>query len=120
MSEAEMHQLLIELEGKKSSERRKFGREDFSMIVDYSVNNPYYRDVIQNISENGVFIKTTKTFEKDQEIIMTFMSPDYQKPLKINGVIVRSHMDGFGAIFKTESHGRRTALKSLIHMIQND
>jgi len=51
---------------------------------------------------------------------MTFMSPDYQKPIKIKGEIVRIHPDGVGVAFKIESQALSTALKSLINMIQSD
>ena len=51
---------------------------------------------------------------------MTFMSPDYQKPFKIKGEIVRLHPDGVGVKFKIESGALRTALENLIKMIQSD
>jgi len=89
-------------------------------MVDYNVADRYYRDFIQNISERGVFIKTSETFSKGQETLMTFMSPDYQKPFKIKGEIVRLHPDGVGVKFKIESEALRTALENLIKMIQSD
>jgi Tfp pilus assembly protein PilZ len=80
----------------------------------------YYREFIQNISERGVFIKTTETFSKGQEILMTFMSQDYQKPFKIKGEIVRVHPNGVGVKFKIESQALRTSLISLIKTIRSD
>ena len=120
MSESEMRQLLNELEERQNKERRSCRRKDFSTMVDYKVADRYYRDFIQNISERGVFIKTSETFSKGQETLMTFMSPDYQKPFKIKGEIVRLHPDGVGVKFKIESEALRTALESLIKMIQSD
>ncbi len=120
MSESEMRQLLNELEERQNKERRSCRRKDFSTMVDYNVTDRYYRDFIQNISERGVFIKTSETFSKGQETLMTFMSPDYQKPFKIKGEIVRLHPDGVGVKFKIESEALRTALENLIKMIQSD
>ena len=120
MSESEMRQLLNELEERQNMERRLCRRKDFSTMVDYNVADRYYREFIQNISERGVFIKTTETFSKGQEILMTFMSQDYQKPFKIKGEIVRVHPDGVGVKFKIESQALRTSLKSLIKTIQSD
>jgi Tfp pilus assembly protein PilZ len=120
MSESEMRQLLNELEERQNKERRSCRRKDFSTMVDYNVADRYYRDFIQNISERGVFIKTSETFSKGQETLMTFMSPDYQKPFKIKGEIVRLHPDGVGVKLKIESEALRTALESLIKMIQSD
>ena len=119
MSESEMRQLLNELEERQNKERRSYRRKDFQTMVDYNVADRYYRDFIKNISERGVFIKTAETFSKGQETLMTFMSPDYQKPFKIKGEIVRVHTDGVGIKFKIESEALRTSLKSLINMIQS-
>jgi len=120
MSESEMRQLLNELEERQQKERRSCRRKDFPTTVDYNVADRYYRDFIQNISERGVFIKTTKTFSKGQKTLMTFMSPDYQKPFKIKGEIVRIHPDGVGVAFNIESEALRSSLNSLINMIQSD
>lgn len=120
MSEREMRELLKELEERQSKERRSCRRKDFPTMVDYNVSDRYYRDFIQNISERGVFIKTTETFSKGQETLMTFMSPDYQKPFKIKGEIVRVHPDGIGVAFKIESEALRTSLKSLLNMIRSE
>jgi Tfp pilus assembly protein PilZ len=120
MSESEMRQLLNELEERQNMERRLCRRKDFSTMVDYNVAGRYYREFIQNISERGVFIKTTETFSKGQEILMTFMSQDYQKPFKIKGEIVRVHPNGVGVKFKIESQALRTSLISLIKTIRSD
>jgi len=67
------------------------------------VDDHYYRDFIQDISETGLFIKTSNIFSVGQTIVMTFISPDQQKPYKINGEIIRVHTDGIGVKFKIES-----------------
>lgn len=90
------------------------------MIVDYCVNDQYYRDFIQDISESGLFIKTSQSFSVGQKIQMTFMSPDYQKPFKIKGEIVRVHTDGVGVKFIIESQVQESALKSFMGNIQRE
>jgi len=47
------------------------------------------------------------------------MSPDKQKPFRINGEIIRIHEDGIGVKFKIESRVQEAALKSLVDMIQS-
>jgi len=84
------------------------------------VDDHYYRDFIQDISETGLFIKTSNIFSVGQTIVMTFISPDQQKPYKINGEIIRVHTDGIGVKFKIESQVQRMVLKSYIDMIQGD
>ena len=118
MSENEMRQLLKDLEARQSKERRHFDRKDFLTIIDYSVGDRYYRDFIQDISASGVFIKTSHKFSVGQPILMTFMSPDNQKPFRIIGEIMRAQEDGIGVAFNIESQVQELVLKSFVDMIQ--
>ena len=119
LSEQKVRQLLKNLEEGQRIERRKYDRKDFLRITDYTVGDRYYRDFIQDISGSGVFIKTSQTFSVGQTVIMTFMSPDYQKPFKISGEIVRVHSDGIGVKFKIESQVQGSVIKSFVGMIKN-
>ncbi len=94
-------------------------RKGFLTIIDYNVGDRYYKDFIQDISGSGVFIKTFQTFSVGQTILMTFMSPDNQKPFRINGEIIRSHEDGIGVKFKIESQVQELVLKSFVDMIKS-
>ena len=80
MSDEKMRQLFKNLKSRQHKEQRKYSRKDFLMITDYIVGDRYYRDFIQDISASGVFIKTSQKFSVGQSILMTFMSPDNQKP----------------------------------------
>ena len=53
-----------------------------------------------------------------QTIVMTFISPDQQRPYKINVEIIRVHTDGVGVEFKIESQVQRMVLRSYIDMIE--
>jgi len=120
MSNVEIRQFYQEFQERQHGKPRKHDRKDFFMIVDYSVNDQYYRDFIQDISESGVFIKTSQTFSVGQKIQMTFMSPGYQKPFKIKGEIVRVHTDGVGVKFTIESQFQESALQSFMSNIQRE
>jgi len=118
MSDEEMRQLLKELEERQNKEQRKYSRKDFLTIIDYTVEDRHYRDFIQDINESGVFIKTSQTFSVGQPILMTFMSPDNQKPFRINGEIKHTQEDGIGVKFKIKSQVQELVLKSFVDMIQ--
>lgn len=120
MSDVEIRQFYQEVQERQHGKSRKHDRKDFLMIADYSVNDQYYRDFIQDISESGVFIKTSQTFSPGQKIQMTFMSPDYQKPFKIKGEIVRVHTAGVGIKFIINSQVQESALKSFVSNIQKE
>ena len=118
MSDEEMRQLLKELEERQNKKQRKYSRKGLLTLIDYNVGDRSYKDFIQDISGSGVFIKTSQTFSVGQTISMTFMSPDNQKPFRINGEIIRIHEDGIGVKFKIESRVQEAALKSLVDMIK--
>jgi Tfp pilus assembly protein PilZ len=82
------------------------------------VGDRYYRDFIQDMSEGGLFIETSNEFSVGQKIIMTFAFPDYQKPLKMHGEIIRVQTDGIGVKFKIESQVQEAVLKSYVDMIR--
>ena len=119
MSDEEMRQLLKELEERQNKKQRKYSQKGFLTIIEYNVDNRYYKDFIQDISGSGVFIKTSQTFSVSQTILMTFMSTNNQKSFRINGEIIRIHEDGIGVKFKIESRVQEAALKSLVDMIQS-
>jgi len=100
-------------------EKRKYNRKDFIRIVDYTVGDRYYRDFIKDISEGGIFIETSNAFSLGQKILMTFVSPDYQRPFKISGEIIHSQAGGIGVKFNIKSQVQESVLKSYVNMIQN-
>jgi Tfp pilus assembly protein PilZ len=119
MSLDQQSQLLKELDKREKRESRQNHRKNFFMTVDYNVEDQYVRDFIEDMSNGGVFIKTSQTFSVGQKILMTFMSPDHLKPFKIGGEIVHFQKEGFGVKFKTESQVQEEAIKNLVNMIQN-
>ena len=112
-------QLLKELDKVQNRQLRQHDRKTFFMIVDYIVEDRYFRDFIQDMSSTGVYIKTSKSFSLGQKILMTFMSPDNQKPFKINGEVVRVTPNGIGVKFVVESQVQEAVIKSLVQMIKN-
>jgi hypothetical protein len=119
MSDEEMRQLLKDLKSGRKKEQRKYSRKDFFRIIDYTVEGRHYRDFIENISESGLFFKPSHKFSVGQTIQITFMSPDNQKPFKINGEIAPADTDGVGVAFKIESQVQQMVLKSYVDMIQS-
>jgi Tfp pilus assembly protein PilZ len=118
LSEDKLQRLIKDLDEEQIQEKRKYGRKDFIRIIDYTVGDRYYKGFIQDISEGGLFIETSNEFSVGQKIIMTFASPDYQKPFKIYGEIIRVKPDGIGVKFKIESKAKEFVLKSYMDMIQ--
>ena len=119
LSTGQQAELLVLIDDRWGEKSRKDDRKDFFMTVDYVVNDRYYRDFIQDMSDGGVFIKTRQKFEPGQDILMTFMSPNQQKPFKILGEIMRTLDDGIGVRFKKESQVQAEIIATLVAQIQS-
>ncbi len=117
MSENEQLTLLKELEVRFLKGSRKHERVPLLTAVDYSTEDRFYKDYIQDISAGGVFIKTRMPFRAGQEVSLTFSLPDYQKHLKIIGEIVRITPQGIGVKFKIANEEQETMTKALLEMI---
>jgi Tfp pilus assembly protein PilZ len=118
LSEDKLQLLLKYLDEEQIPEKRRYGRKDFIRVIDYTVGDRYYRDFIQDMSEGGLFIETSNEFSAGQKIIMSFISPDYQKPFKVHGEIIHVQTDGIGVKFKIKSQVQESVLKSYVDMIK--
>ena len=118
MSEDEQLTLFKALEEKLFRVKRKHEREPFFMVVDYSVEDRFYKSYIQNISAGGVFIKTRMPFKAGHEASLTFPLADYQKYIKITGEIVRVTPQGIGVKFKMVNQDQEAMLKSLLEFLE--
>jgi len=117
MPEDEQLTLLKEFQERLFKGRRKHEREAFFMVVDYSVEDHFYKSHIQNISAGGVFIQTRMPFKAGQGVSLTFPLPGYQKYIKITGEIVRATPQGIGVKFKMIREDQEAMIKSLLAMI---
>lgn len=112
-------QLLNELDEGRDRKLRRHDRKAFFMIVDYIVEDRYFRDFIQDMSDTGVFIKTAQKIPLETKILMTFMSPDNQQPFKIKGEVARVTAEGVGIKFAFESQVQEAVINRLVKMIKS-
>ena len=119
MCEDEQLALLKELEKRIFKGKRKHEREPFFMVVDYSIEDRFYKDYIQNISAGGVFIETRIPFRAGQEVSLTFPLRDYQKYIKIIGEVVRVTPHGIGVKFKMVNQDQGAMIKSLLEWLSS-
>ncbi|MBW1803928.1 MAG: PilZ domain-containing protein [Deltaproteobacteria bacterium] len=101
MSEEEQRDLLSELEEKAYQKKREHERKPFPATVDYSTAKGAYRDFIKDISDGGVFIETPRPHSIGERISMTFLLPEHEKRINVQGVIVRVDEGGIGVKFET-------------------
>jgi Tfp pilus assembly protein PilZ len=102
MSDAEMRQLLKDLENwqKSKNEKRTHPRRSTYMEISYSSDKRgVFEDFVRNISAGGLYIETNLVADLGQKLTMTFSHPDSDDPIKILGKIVRVDTGGIGVKF---------------------
>jgi len=111
--------LIVFYEAAIENVKRQHERIDLIEILDYSVDEQYYRDFFQDISESGLLIRTSNSFPMGKEILMTLMSSEQERPIKIKGEVVRLLPDGIGVKFKIESQVQSDMISSIVKNLQS-
>jgi Tfp pilus assembly protein PilZ len=103
MSLEEKCKLLGELKTSKGQSRRQFTRQDYVTPVHLVVKGTLINAYTKNISKGGVFIDTSRAYElkfmPGDAITMNFDHPQFKRPIKITGKIVRVTKAGVGVSF---------------------
>jgi hypothetical protein len=84
---------------KFDAERRTTIRKNCMIPVDYVVNRRAYRDFIENISQQGVFIGTKRPVSPGTELVLTFTWKQTGQFIKSSGIVIRKNRKGFAVIF---------------------
>ena len=84
---------------KRGINQRTHPRRTSFIIVEYTVKEGSFRDIIKNISANGMFVSTTRTIAGDQPIEMRFPVFEFEHPLQVTGRVTRCTVTGFAVTF---------------------
>jgi len=82
-------------------ERRKSVRKPCSLPVRYVVEDKVFKDVVTDISTDGVFLETCAYLAVGQHITLIFSPDDEEEPVNVTGTVVRTTKQGVGVQFKT-------------------
>ena len=93
---------------------RSHPRKPCLITVDYSSQDRFFRDFIQDISAGGIFIETRELFGQGADIGLTFSIPNSQIPFRITGEIVRTTSRGVAVKFKNVTTYQQEILTSLV------
>jgi Tfp pilus assembly protein PilZ len=93
---------------------RSHPRKPCLITVDYSSQDRFFRDFIQDISAGGIFIETRELFGEGADIGLTFSIPNSQIPFRITGEIVRTTSRGVAVKFKNVTTYQQEILNSLV------
>ena len=76
-------------------EPRRDERRTAYIIAEYTVKEGVFRDIIKNIGENGIFIRTRRAIDEDQEITLRFPLFTFDHQIEVKGRVTRSGPHGF-------------------------
>jgi Tfp pilus assembly protein PilZ len=114
ISEDKQLKLLELLKQWNEQGNRDYNRKSCLIAVDYSSQDRFFRDFIQNISAGGVFIETREVFSAGQEIGLTFSIPHSQIPFRISGRIMRTSSKGVAVKFLKVTGYQEEILNALV------
>lgn len=105
MSALQKAELLKLLYDGKPRRRRKFIRKPYSFPVNYTTKEGTgtRKDVIKDISGDGVFIETREPLGMGEDVTMEFSLPNSSKLFRCEGRVVRSETNGIAVEFKWRS-----------------
>ncbi len=114
ISEEKQYKLLEILEEWKMQGKREYDRKSCLIAVDYSTQDRFFRDFIQDISAGGVFIETRDNLSIGQEIALTFSIPNSQIPFRVLGKVTRTSSQGVAVKFNQVTKYQEEILRFLV------
>jgi hypothetical protein len=79
--------------------QRDHPRRTSFIIVEYTVREGTFRDIIRNISANGMFVNTTRTIAEAQAIELQFPLFEFEHLIQVTGQVTRCTVAGFAVTF---------------------
>lgn len=80
-------------------DRRKWSRHKCIIPVDYVIERRVYRDFIENISQQGAFISSSRPVSPGTRLMMTFTWHQTGQFIKSSGIVIRKNRKGFAVVF---------------------
>lgn len=108
---------------KRNRNQRMHPRRTSFIIVEYSVREGTFRDIIKNIGANGMFVNTTRTIADDQPIELRFPLFEFENPIQVAGRVTRCTVTGFAVTFDRpidELACREGNFPEIVHEINRD
>jgi Tfp pilus assembly protein PilZ len=86
-------------------ERRRHPRKACTVVVDYTLKERVFKDLMLNISRGGALISTSRPFLIGEEVSLVFPHPVSREHRRIKGEIVWGGPQGIGVKFKSIAVG---------------
>jgi len=85
--------------------QRQYPRRAAFIIAEYTLEEGTYRDVVKNISADGLFVRTWRKFVAEESISLKFPLFQFDNIIQVFGKVVRNDHDGFAVTFDEPING---------------
>ncbi len=107
-------------------EKRKSPRANYVFRVDYSTPEALFNEFADNISEGGLFIKTPNPLPIGTEIVLEFILPLLEEPIKVKGRVewntelpgIRKRTPGMGVSFQGLSPQHKEKINQVVRQLR--
>jgi hypothetical protein len=89
------------------------------LYVGFDVDGTHSRELVLDISEGGVFVKTDAALSAGQKIILTFADSDGRAQYRVNSTVVRSVNNGVALVFDADNQQQRLKIKSIMTYVRH-
>ena len=103
--------------------QRHHPRRTSYIIVEYTVREGTFRDIIKNIGANGMFVNTTRAIAGGQAIELRFPLFEFDHLIQATGQVTRSGANGFAVTFHQPIPGlicKDGHFPEIVHEIDRD
>lgn len=83
----------------KQLNNRLYDRQASFIIVEYSVIEGKFRDIMKSVSAGGMFINTQRSVAENQAIELKFPLFNFDQVIHIHGRVIRKEANGFAVLF---------------------
>ena len=94
---------LENLDERKDARKKLIGTKP--MVAECQTMDATFKATVQDVSSNGVFVKTSRKLKFGQEIALTFTFPQTGQTIKATGEVVRVTSEGVGVEIKLFFNG---------------
>ncbi len=106
------------------NERRRHARVTAMLKIEYQSIDSFAVDFLLDLSEGGLFIRTTMKFEIDDEIEFTLSFPGLLEPIPLKGIVRRVNKSeehrGVGIEFVFEDEKSKNTIQQLVRTFTYD
>ncbi len=107
-------------------DKRRFKRVKHVFRVDYSTPEALFNEFADDISEGGLFIKTKTPLPIGSEIILEFVLPLLEEPIRVRGRVewhtelpwVRKRIPGMGVSFQDLSPADKEKINEVVRRLR--